>query len=55
VTRNHVAVVNENGPDLDGNEENHVEVSVHGADEDEGASHVLVDEGGVINRDGAYW
>jgi hypothetical protein len=37
VARNHVAVVNEDGPDLDRNEENHVQVSLHGADEDEDA------------------
>lgn len=37
VTRDHIAVVDEDGPDLDGNEEGHVKVAVHGADEDEGA------------------
>jgi hypothetical protein len=37
VARNHVAVVNEDGPDLDRNEENHVQVSLHGANKDEDA------------------
>lgn len=37
MARNHVAVVNENGPDLDRSEENHVQVSLHGANEDEDA------------------
>jgi hypothetical protein len=37
MARNHVTVVNEDGPDLDCNEENHVQVSLHGANEDEDA------------------
>lgn len=37
VARDHVAVVDEDCPDLYGDEEHHVEVSVHGADEYEGA------------------
>lgn len=41
VTGDHVAVVDEDGPDLHGDEEDHVEVPVHGTDEDEGAGHVL--------------
>lgn len=35
VVRNHVTVVNEDGPDLDSNEEEHVQISLHWANEDE--------------------
>jgi hypothetical protein len=41
VARDHVAIVDEDGPDLHRDEEHHVQVPVHGADEDEGAGHVL--------------
>lgn len=41
VPGDHVAVVDEDGPDLHSNEENHVEVAVHGAEEDKCAGHVL--------------
>lgn len=37
VTGNHVAVVNENGPDLNSDEKDKVEVSLHGAEKDESA------------------
>lgn len=37
VTLDHVAVVDEDGPDLHGYEERHVEVALHGAEEDEKA------------------
>lgn len=37
VAGDHVAVVDQDGPDLDGDEEDHVEISLHGADEDEEA------------------
>lgn len=40
VSRDHVAIVDEDGPDLYGDEENHVQVTVHWADEDKGAGHV---------------
>lgn len=42
VARDHVAVVDEDGPDLDGDEEDHVQVALHWADEDEEALGVLV-------------
>ena len=37
VAGDHVAVVDQDGPDLDGHEEDHVQISLHGADEDEEA------------------
>jgi hypothetical protein len=42
VAGNHVAVVDEDSPDLHSNEEKRVQVAVHWADEDERAGHVLV-------------
>lgn len=41
VARDHVAVVDQDGPDLDGNEEDHVQVALHWADEDEEAVQML--------------
>lgn len=41
VARDHVAVVDQDGPDLDGNEEDHVQVALHWADEDEEAVRML--------------
>lgn len=41
MARNHVAVVDEDGPDLDGDEEDQVQISLHGADEDEDAFRIL--------------
>jgi hypothetical protein len=40
VARDHVAVVDEDGPDLDEDEEDEVEVLLHGADEDEDAGGI---------------
>lgn len=40
MTRDHVAVVDQDGPDLDGNEEGHVQVSLHWASEDEDALEI---------------
>lgn len=37
MTRNHVAVVNQDGPDLNRNEEDQVQISLHGENEDEDA------------------
>lgn len=37
VVRNHVTVVNQDGPDLDSDEEGHVQISLHWANEDEEA------------------
>lgn len=41
VARDHVAVVDQDGPDLDGDEEDHVQVALHWADEDEQAVRLL--------------
>lgn len=41
VARDHVAVVDQDGPDLDRYEEDHVQMSLHWAEEDEGAFCVL--------------
>jgi hypothetical protein len=37
---NHVAIVDKNGPDLNADEEEHVEVLLHGADVDKNAGQV---------------
>lgn len=41
VARDHVAVVDQDGPDLDGDEEDHVQVALHWADEDEETVRML--------------
>lgn len=43
VAGNHVAVVNQDGPDLDRAEEDHVQMALHGADKDEDAVKVSQD------------
>jgi hypothetical protein len=40
VASNHVAVVNEDSPDLNADEEEHVEVLLHGAEIDENTTRV---------------
>lgn len=47
VARDHVAVVDQDGPDLDGDEEDHVQVALHWADEDEEALGGCVSDGDV--------
>lgn len=42
VTRNHITIVNEDGPNLHGDEKNHVEVPVHRADKDKSTDRLLV-------------
>jgi hypothetical protein len=37
---NHIAIVNEDGPNLNTNEEDHVQVSLHWADENEDAFEI---------------
>ena len=41
VAGDHVTIVNEDGPNLHSDEENHVEVSVHRADKDECTDDLL--------------
>lgn len=61
VARDHVAVVNEDGPDLHESEEGHVEVLLEGADEDEDAAVGVSGSdtpgsGDVDDRmNGTYW
>lgn len=46
VARDHVAVVDQDGPDLDCDEEDHVQVALHWAEEDEEALGRVSDENG---------
>lgn len=61
VTRDHVAVVDQDGPDLDSDEEDHVQVALHWADEDEEAVRMLAmgrvagDESRGKARDSLVW
>ena len=55
VARDHVAIMDEDSPDLHSNEEDHVEIPVHGAEEYEGASHVLVDQDVAVHVSDSYW
>ena len=48
VAGDHVAVVNEDGPDLNADEEEHVEVLLHGADVDKDTIHVSNSSNGLI-------
>lgn len=41
MARDHIAVVDEDRPDLHSDEKNHVQVAIHGANEDKGAGHGL--------------
>lgn len=45
MARNHVAVVNKDGPDLDRTKEDHVQVSLHEANEDKDALEGLAKTG----------
>lgn len=48
VARDHVAVVNENGPDLNGHKESQIEVSLNGEDERENAFDEVLAQGSEI-------
>jgi hypothetical protein len=54
VAGNHVAVVNEDGPDLNADEEEHVEVLLHGAEVDENTVRVSR-EFQLLDRSTTYW
>lgn len=41
VSSDHVTVVNEDGPNLDTSKERHVQILLHGADEDENTVNLL--------------
>lgn len=61
VARDHVAVVDQDGPDLDGDEEDHVQVALHWANEDEEAVRMSAmgrftgDESRGQARDSLVW
>jgi hypothetical protein len=50
VAGDHVAVVDEDSPDLHSNEEKRVQVAVHWANEDECAGHVLASSNMVVSK-----